>query len=123
RERCEMCSLGVSIEFSLFVVTRFREEYRRGADAAEATVTAIDTAGRAVLFAGTTVIIALAGMFVLGVGFLYGLALGSVIAVLLTMLTSLTVLPALMSRFGDRLGRRRRGAAAAAQFRGFWGRR
>jgi RND superfamily putative drug exporter len=119
-ELATMIGLGVGIDYSLFVVTRFREEYRAGADAAEATVTAMDTAGRAVLFAGTTVIIALAGMFVLGVGFLYGLALGSVVAVLLTMLTSLTVLPALMSRFGDRLGRRRRGAAATAQSGGFW---
>jgi putative drug exporter of the RND superfamily len=115
-ELATMIGLGVGIDYSLFVVTRFREEYRAGADAAEATVTAMDTAGRAVLFAGTTVIIALAGMFVLGVGFLYGLALGSVIAVLLTMMTSLTVLPALMSRFGDRLGRRRRPASTG----GFW---
>jgi len=115
-ELATMIGLGVGIDYSLFVVTRFREEYRRGAGATEATVTAMDTAGRAVLFAGTTVIIALAGMFVLGVGFLYGLALGSVIAVLLTMLTSLTVLPALMSRFGDRLGRQRRASSGG----GFW---
>jgi putative drug exporter of the RND superfamily len=115
-ELATMIGLGVGIDYALFVVTRFREEYRRGANADDATVTAMDTAGRAVLFAGTTVIIALAGMFVLGVGFLYGLALGSVIAVLLTMLTSLTVLPALMSRFGDRLGRRRRATSGG----GFW---
>ena len=107
-ELAMMIGLGVGIDYALFVVTRFREEYRRGASSHGATVTAMDTAGRAVLFAGTTVIIALAGMFVLGVGFLYGLALGSVIAVLLTMLTSLTVLPALMSRLGDRLGHDRR---------------
>jgi len=107
-ELATMIGLGVGIDYALFVVTRFREEYRRGASAEDATVAAMETAGRAVLFAGTTVIIALASMFVLGIGFLYELALGSVIAVLLTMLTSLTVLPALMSRFGDRLGRRRR---------------
>jgi RND superfamily putative drug exporter len=116
-ELATMIGLGVGIDYALFVVTRFREEYRRGASADEATVTAMDTAGRAVVFAGTTVIIALAGMFVLGVGFLYGLALGSVIAVALTMATSLTVLPALMSRYGDRLGRRRREASAGG---GFW---
>jgi putative drug exporter of the RND superfamily len=116
-ELATMIGLGVGIDYALFVVTRFREEFRRGASADEATVIAMDTAGRAVLFAGTTVIIALAGMFVLGVGFLYGLALGSVIAVLLTMLTSLTVLPALMSRFGDRLGRQRRAASTSG---GFW---
>jgi RND superfamily putative drug exporter len=116
-ELATMIGLGVGIDYALFVVTRFREEYRRGASVDEATVTAMDTAGRAVLFAGTTVIIALAGMFVLGVGFLYGLALGSVIAVALTMATSLTVLPALMSRFGERLGRRRREASSSG---GFW---
>src|SRR5262249_11537907 len=117
-ELATMIGLGVGIDYALFIVTRFREEYRRGASADDATVTAMDTAGRAVLFAGTTVIIALAGMFVLGVGFLYGLALGSIIAVLLTMMTSLTVLPALLSRFGERLGRQRRGAARTDG--GFW---
>jgi RND superfamily putative drug exporter len=117
-ELATMIGLGVGIDYALFVVTRFREEFRRGASADEATVTAMDTAGRAVLFAGTTVIIALAGMFVLGVGFLYGLALGSVIAVALTMATSLTVLPALMSRFGERLGRQRRSATSSGG--GFW---
>ena len=116
-ELATMIGLGVGIDYALFVVTRFREEFRGGKSADEATVIAMDTAGRAVLFAGTTVIIALAGMFVLGVGFLYGLALGSVIAVALTMATSLTVLPALMSRYGERLGRRRREARASG---GFW---
>jgi RND superfamily putative drug exporter len=116
-ELATMIGLGVGIDYALFIVTRFREEYRRGASSEDATVTAMDTAGRAVLFAGTTVIIALAGMFVLGVGFLYGLALGSIIAVLLTMMTSLTVLPALLSRFGERLGRQRRAARSSG---GFW---
>ena len=119
-ELATMIGLGVGIDYALFVVTRFREEYRRGASADDATVTAMDTAGRAVLFAGTTVIIALAGMFVLGVGFLYGLALGSIIAVLLTMMTSLTVLPAMMSRFGERLGRRRRGSSGDGRFWRRW---
>ena len=80
----------------------------------------MDTAGRAVLFAGATVIIALLGQFALGVDFLYGLAVASALAVLMTMLAALTVLPALLSRFGERIGRRtsarraaRRGAAAA----------
>jgi RND superfamily putative drug exporter len=116
-ELATMIGLGVGIDYALFVVTRFREEFRRGASADEATVIAMDTAGRAVLFAGTTVIIALAGMFVLGVGFLYGLALGSVIAVLLTMLTSLTVLPALTSRFGERIARQKRATPSGG---GFW---
>ena len=70
---------------------------------------AMDTAGRAVLFAGATVIIALLGQFALGVDFLYGLAIASSLAVLMTMLAALTVLPALLSRFGERIGRRRSG--------------
>ncbi len=78
----------------------------------------MDTAGRAVLFAGTTVIIALLGQFALGVDFLYGLAVASALAVLMTMLAALTVLPALLSRFGERIGSRsgsrRRARRAAA---------
>jgi len=111
----------VGIDYALFIVTRFREEFRSGLDARAATIAAMDTTGRAVLFAGTTVIIALMGMFVLGVGFLYGLALGSALAVLMTMLASLTVLPALLSRFGERIGRRgRRATAPDAARPGFW---
>src|SRR5271167_760443 len=87
----------------------------------------MDTAGRAVLFAGLTVIIALLGQFALGVEFLYGLAIASALAVLMTMLAALTVLPALLSRFGERIGRRRsrrrrgrRARAASAAPTGFW---
>jgi RND superfamily putative drug exporter len=66
-------------------------------------ISAMDTSGRAVLFAGITVIIALMGMLVLGVGFLTGLAVSSAIAVLLTMIAALTLLPALLGRFGERI--------------------
>ncbi|HEY7618518.1 MAG TPA: MMPL family transporter [Solirubrobacteraceae bacterium] len=113
-ELATMIGLGVGIDYALFIVTRFREEHRSGADADNAAVAAMDTAGRAVLFAGTTVIIALLGMFALGVSFLYGVAIGSAIAVAMTMLASLTVLPALLSRFGERLARPRRRARAAS---------
>jgi RND superfamily putative drug exporter len=102
-----MIGLGVGIDYALFIVTRFRENLRAGESVDDATVAAMDTAGRAVLFAGATVIIALLGMFALGVNFLYGVAVSSALAVLLTLLASLTVLPALISRFGERLGRRR----------------
>ncbi len=103
-----MIGLGVGIDYALFIVTRFRENLHAGASVDDATVAAMDTAGRAVLFAGATVIIALLGMFALGVNFLYGVAVSSALAVLLTLIASLTVLPALISRFGERLGRRRR---------------
>ena len=107
-ELAVMIGLGVGIDYSLFIVTRFREAYRGGMGVSEAVVTAMDTAGRAVLFAGATVIIALLGMLALGVSFLYGMAIASALAVLFTMLASLTVVPALLSKFGDRVGRERK---------------
>jgi len=117
-ELAVMIGLGVGIDYSLFIVTRFREAYRSGLGVSEAVITAMDTAGRAVLFAGATVIIALLGMLALGVSFLYGMAIASALAVLFTMLASLTVVPALLSRFGERVGReskrRRRRAPVAA---------
>jgi putative drug exporter of the RND superfamily len=128
-ELAAMIGLGVGIDYALFVVTRFRENYLKDGDLQGAIATAMDTAGRAVLFAGLTVIIALLGQFLLGVDFLYGLAVASSLAVLMTMFAALTVLPALLSRFGERIGRqrtarrfgRRRKAAAAAQApTGFW---
>jgi putative drug exporter of the RND superfamily len=102
-----MIGLGVGIDYALFIVTRFRENYLIDGDVRGSIVAAMDTAGRAVLFAGTTVIIALLGQFALGVEFLYGLAVASALAVLMTMLAGLTVLPALLARFGERIGRRR----------------
>ena len=79
-------------------------------------MSAMDTSGRAILLAGTTVVIALLGMFATGVAFLFGLAIASVLAVLLTLAASLTILPAMLSRWGHRiasahLGRRARGPA------------
>jgi putative drug exporter of the RND superfamily len=100
-----MIGLGVGIDYSLFIVTRFRQSY--DGDTGAATLTSMSTAGRAVLFAGSTVIIALLGMFALGVSFLNGLAVASAIAVLFTMLAALTALPALLSRIGKRISRGR----------------
>ncbi len=114
-ELAAMIGLGVGIDYALFIVTRFRENYALGLDVNEATTAAMDTAGRAVLFAGATVIIALLGQFALGVSFLYGLAVASALAVLMTMLAALTVLPALLSRYGQRIGHRARTRAAKAQ--------
>jgi putative drug exporter of the RND superfamily len=124
-ELAAMIGLGVGIDYALFIVTRFRENHRGGDGVHRATVVAMDTSGRAVLFAGSTVIISLLGMLVLGVSFLGGLAVSSAIAVLLTLLAALTALPALLSRVGERVGRRRRGSSAAtgtAVSTGFWAR-
>jgi RND superfamily putative drug exporter len=123
-ELAAMIGLGVGIDYSLFVVTRFRQTYDGDADVT--TRTAMGTAGRAVLFAGSTVIVALLGMYVLGVSFLSGLAVAAAIAVLFTMLAALTALPAILSRYGTRVGRGRaaraqRGAADGSG-NGFWAR-
>ncbi|HEY2654039.1 MAG TPA: MMPL family transporter, partial [Solirubrobacteraceae bacterium] len=120
-----MIGLGVGIDYALFIVTRFRESYRRLGDARAAVLEAMDTSGRAILLAGTTVVIALLGMFATGVSFLYGLAIASVFAVLLTMVASLTVLPALLSRFGPKIARpsrraRRREAAGQPPRESLW---
>jgi RND superfamily putative drug exporter len=115
-ELAVMIGLGVGIDYSLFIVTRFRENYHRGDDVDAAVVVAMDTAGRAIVFAGCTVIIALMGMFALGVSFLHGVAVAASLAVLMTMLAALTALPALLSRFGRRIGTprsRRRGRQPA----------
>jgi putative drug exporter of the RND superfamily len=112
-----MIGLGVGIDYALFVVTRFRENFVAGGDVEGAVIEAMDTSGRAILLAGTTVVIALLGMFATGVSFMYGLAIASVLAVLLTLIASLTVLPALLSRFGRRLAR------APGEGRGRLGRR
>ena len=97
-----MIGLGVGIDYALFIVTRYREARQRGGCAA-ATVEAIDTAGRAVLFAGTTVVISLLGMLIMGVGFMNGLAIGASITVLFTMMASVTLLPALLGFVGERI--------------------
>ena len=114
-ELAVMIGLGVGIDYALFIVTRFRENARAGMDVREATIAAMDTAGRAVLFAGLTVIIALLGMFALGISFLYGVAVSSALSVLLVMLASLTVLPALISKFGTRVARPSRRARRRAE--------
>ncbi len=100
-----MIGLGVGIDYALFIVTRFRENYRRDGDVNHAVISAMDTSGRAVLLAGATVIIALLGMFATGVNFMYGLAIASVLAVLMVLSASLTVLPAMLSRFGEKIAR------------------
>jgi RND superfamily putative drug exporter len=102
-----MIGLGVGIDYSLFIVTRFRENYLVCGDVQQSVIEAMDTSGRAILLAGATVVIALLGMFATGVAFMYGLAIAAVIAVLLTLVASLTLLPALLARFGPRLVRPR----------------
>jgi RND superfamily putative drug exporter len=111
-----LIGLGVGVDYALFIVTRARQGLQRGKSAEEAIIDAIDTSGRAVMFAGITVCIALLGMFALGVSFLYGVAVAASIAVLFTVIAALTLLPALLGFFGTRvLGRKARRALRAGQ--------
>jgi RND superfamily putative drug exporter len=102
-----MIGLGVGIDYALFILTRFRNGLDDGLEPRDAVIAAVDTAGRAVLFAGITVIIALLGMFLLGLTFLYGVATAAALAVLFTMIAALTLLPALLSIVGRRVDRLR----------------
>jgi putative drug exporter of the RND superfamily len=102
-----MIGLGVGVDYALFILTRFRNGLDEGLDKREAAIAAVDTAGRAVLFAGITVIISLMGMLLLGLPFLYGVATAAAIAVLCTMVAALTLLPAMLSLVGGWVNRLR----------------
>ncbi len=109
-----MIGLGVGIDYALFIVTRYREGVHAGMGFEEATVAALNTAGRAVIFAGITVVISVMGMVLMGLGFVRGLAYGAAITVAMTMVASITLLPALLGFAGARLEiTRYRGLAAA----------
>ena len=102
-----LIGLGVGIDYALFIVSRYRREISRGVDPEEAAAKSIDTSGRAVLFAGATVCIALLGLFVLRLSFLNGVAIAAATTVLVTMAASLTLLPALFGIMKRRVHSRR----------------
>ncbi|MFI2778907.1 MMPL family transporter [Streptomyces sp. ALB3] len=104
-----LIGLGVGIDYALFIVTRHRRGLRSGLSVPEAARNAVATTGRAVVFAGATVCVALLGMLVLRLGFLNGVAVAASLTVVLTVAASVTLLPALLSFIGMRaLGRRER---------------
>ena len=104
-----LIGLGVGTDYALFIVTRDRRGLQSGLTPEDAAVTAIDTSGRAVLFAGGTVCIAILGLLVLGLSFLNGLAVACALTVVFTVLAAVTLLPALLGVFGWRvLSRRQR---------------
>jgi RND superfamily putative drug exporter len=112
-----LIGLGVGIDYALFIVNRHRKALRAGATVGEALVQAVTTSGRAVVFAGGTVIIALLGMFVVGLGLLTGMAQAAAVTVLFTVAAALTLLPALLGMLGYRvLSRTDRRAIAAGRF-------
>ncbi|MFE6284968.1 MMPL family transporter [Streptomyces sp. NPDC057877] len=110
-----LIGLGVGIDYALFIVTRHRRGILRGAQPEDAAVTALNTSGRAVLFAGGTVCIALAGMLVMNLRFLDGVVIATSLTVVLSVLAAVTLLPALLGLLGMRvLSRRQRRKLAAA---------
>jgi RND superfamily putative drug exporter len=124
-----MIGIGVGIDYALLILNRFRLERGAGRDVRDATLLSIDTSGRAVLFAGIVVVIAMLGMCLLGISFLYGPAIGAALSVLATMVAALTLMPAIL---GTRIGRRIKKAKAtsadeetgfAARWSGFVARR
>jgi RND superfamily putative drug exporter len=102
-----MLGIGVGIDYALFIVTRYRQGLHDGLDPERAVVQAIDTAGRAVLFAGGTVVISVMGLFAIGLDLTRALAIAAALGVLMTMLAAITLLPAILGFVGtnvDRLG-------------------
>ena len=123
-----LIGLGVGVDYALFIVTRHRQGLLAGKSVEDSIVTAVNTSGRAVLFAGIIVCIALLGMFALGVTFLYGLAIAAAIGVSFTMIAALTLLPALLGFIGPRVMSRKQKRDLAANgprivgagSKGFW---
>lgn len=100
-----MIGLGVGIDYALFVVTRFRESLGHGRSVEDAIVHAIDTSGRAVIFAGTVVAIALLGLFAIGIPFIAALGLAAAIVVVFSVIVAITLLPALLGYLGKHIDR------------------
>jgi putative drug exporter of the RND superfamily len=113
-----LIGLGVGVDYALFVVTRFGDAYRETAgDVGDAIALSMNTAGRSIAFAGATVIIAVLGLFVVGVHIFYGVALAISLSVLLVLAASLTLLPALLAMSGQRIARK---ARTTDDSRGIW---
>jgi len=98
-----MIGLGVGIDYALFIVTRYREGLHAGRSPRDATVRAMESAGRAVVFAGTTVMISMLGLLFVGIGWIGGMGIGVSVTVLATMLTSTMLLPALLGFARERV--------------------
>ena len=98
-----MLGLAVGIDYSLFILSRHRDQLAKGEDVLESAATAVGTAGNAVVFAGLTVIIALLGLFVVGIPFLSVMGASAAMAVAIAIVAAITLLPALMGLMGEKL--------------------
>ena len=119
-----MIGLGVGIDYALFVVTRYRQGLAEGREPREAIALSLATSGRAVLFAGTTVILSLLGLFILQLSFMRGLAIGAIAAVVLVMTAAITLLPAMLGFSGRAIDKLHvpglLQSTAEPSTRGFW---
>jgi RND superfamily putative drug exporter len=102
-----LIGIGVGIDYALLVLTRFRSAMRDGKDRHDAVVEAVTTAGRSVLIAGCTVVIAVLGLILTGLSYMYGVAIATSLAVLVVMVASITLLPAFLSYLGPRVDKLR----------------
>src|SRR5918995_1065803 len=102
-----MMGIGIGIDYALLMVTRFREWRAAGLDTEAATVATLDTAGRSVMVAGTTVVISMLGLFAMGLSFMRGAAVVTILGVLIVMLASVTLFPALLGYLGKHVDRLR----------------
>jgi RND superfamily putative drug exporter len=102
-----LIGIGVGIDYALLVLTRFRAAMNGGKDRHDAVVEAVTTAGRSVIIAGCTVVIAVLGLMLTGLPYMYGVAISASIAVLVVMVAAVTLLPALLSYLGPRVDRLR----------------
>jgi putative drug exporter of the RND superfamily len=102
-----LIGIGVGIDYALLVLTRFRSAMRDGKDRHDAVVEAVTTAGRSVLIAGCTVVIAVLGLILTGLSYMYGVAIATALAVLTVMVASITLLPAFLSYLGPRVDKLR----------------
>ncbi len=123
-ELASMIGIGVGIDYALFIVTRYRQGLAERLSPEQATINAINTAGRSVIFAGFTVVISLLGMVLMNITFIQGLGIGAATVVAVTMLASITLLPAVLGFVGNRIDRLRlpgmgRGSAKQEE-QGIW---
>jgi len=102
-----LIGIGVGIDYALLVLTRFRSAMKDGKDRHDAVVEAVTTAGRSVLIAGSTVVVAILGLFITGLPYMYGVAISASLAVLVMMVAAITLLPALLSYLGPNVDRLR----------------
>src|SRR4051795_5468264 len=100
-----LIGIGVGIDYSLLVLTRFRSAMAQGKDRHDAVVEAVTTAGRSVIIAGSTVVIAVLGLFLTGLSYMFGVAISASLAVLVVMLASISLLPSLLAFLGPKVDR------------------